>query len=118
MFFGEEAKCSACHKRGGRGGEIGPDLSDLAGRDAAEIYREIAEPGALIKPEYLPYTLALKDGQIAVGVVRAEGADALRVLDNNGKILVIRRSEVEELRPEHVDHACRPRGCVGRGSDP
>jgi putative heme-binding domain-containing protein len=99
VFFGEEAKCSSCHKVRGKGGDVGPDLGDRAGRDPAELYRDIADPSAVIKPEYMPYTVALKDGQVAVGVVRAEGADAIRVLDTNGKATIIKRSEIEELRP-------------------
>ena len=35
-----------------RGATVGPDLSKLAGRDPATVYREIAEPGAVIRPEY------------------------------------------------------------------
>jgi putative heme-binding domain-containing protein len=98
VFFSDEAKCSVCHKVRGRGGDAGPDLGNLVGRDPAEIYREIADPSAVIKPEYTPFTVALKGGQVAVGVVRAEGADAIRVLDANGKPTLIPRTSIEELR--------------------
>ena len=99
VFNGAEAKCSACHQVGGRGGQTGPALDDLADRDPASVYRDIAEPSAVIDPDYLPYTVALKDGRVAAGVVRAEGADAIRVHDVNGRATIIPRSEVEELRP-------------------
>ena len=99
IFNGAEAKCLACHRIRGKGGETGPALDDLAGRDLASVYRDIAAPSTLIDPEYLPYTVALKDGRVASGVVRAEGADAIRVYDVNGQGTVIPRSEIEELRP-------------------
>ncbi len=99
VFFSEEAQCSKCHKIQGEGSEVGPDLSELADRDPATIYADIANPSARIHPDYVPFTVALKDGQVAVGVVKAEGADAIRVLDNNAKISTYPRSEVEELRP-------------------
>ena len=43
--------------------------------------------------------MTLKDGRVAMGVVRAEGADALKVGDIDAKQTVIPRAEVEEIRP-------------------
>ena len=54
--------------------------------------------GLPIVPEYLTYTVARKDGQIAVGVVHAEGVDAVRVFDINGNATVIPKVEIEEMR--------------------
>ena len=99
IFFGEEAKCSTCHKARGRGGEVGPALDAQAGRDPAAVFRDINEPSAVILPDYLPYTVALKDGRVAAGLVRAEGPDGVKVIDNAAKATVVQRSEVEELRP-------------------
>jgi putative heme-binding domain-containing protein len=99
VFYSEESKCATCHKIRGKGGDVGPDLSNLASRDAALIFRDINEPSATINPEFVPYTVALKDGQIFAGVARAEGADQLRILDTNAKATLVKRSEIEELRP-------------------
>jgi len=99
VFHGDQAKCATCHAVRGRGGAIGPDLSELAGRDRAWVYRNIAEPSASIHPEYVSFTVALKDGRIAMGVVRAEGADAIKVGDIDAKQTLIPRAEVEEIRP-------------------
>ena len=99
VFHGEQAKCANCHKVRGKGGVIGPDLSNLAGRDRAWVYQNIIEPSASIHPEYVSHTVAMKDGRIAMGVVRAEGADALKVGDIDAKQTIIPRAEVEEIRP-------------------
>ncbi len=99
VFRGETAKCSSCHQIGGQGVAIGPALDSQADREPAAIYRDIAEPSAVIHPAYLPFTVALKNGQVLVGVVRAEGADKLRVLDISAQETLVPRSEVEELRP-------------------
>ncbi|CAN5640581.1 hypothetical protein BH23PLA1_BH23PLA1_10620 [soil metagenome] len=100
VYFGDQGKCSACHQVNGRGETIGPDLSAIATKyDAAEIYREIESPSAVIHPDYLPYTVAAVDGRVAVGIVRAEGPDAIRIADVDARVTTMLRSEVEEIQP-------------------
>ena len=99
VFLGEQAKCSVCHTVRGKGGTVGPDLSNLAGRDRAWVYQNIVEPSVSLHPAYVTYSVAMKDGQVVMGVVRAEGADSLKVGDNEGKQSVFPRAEVEEIRP-------------------
>ena len=99
VFLGEQSKCANCHRVRGKGGVIGPDLSNLAGRDRAWVYQNIIEPSASIHPEYVSHTVAMKDGRVAMGVVRAEGEDALKVSDIDAKQTVIPRAEIEEIRP-------------------
>ena len=99
VFRSEVAKCATCHQVGGIGGLVGPSLDAQAGKDLAAIYQSIAEPSAAIHPDYVPYTVALKGGKVAVGVVRAEGSDKLRVADINAQATIFDKSDVEELRP-------------------
>src|SRR5262249_37663523 len=44
IFYGEQAQCSKCHTVHGRGGDIGPDLSNLVHRDYASVLRDITFP--------------------------------------------------------------------------
>ena len=112
VFFGEQGKCSACHRAGDRGGEVGPDLSDVGDRlDLGAIYRAIDAPSAAIPPEYLPYAVALIDGRVFVGVVRAEGPEAIRVIDADANATLIRREMLEEIRPGAT--SIMPVGLVG-----
>ncbi len=111
VFYGEQAKCSACHKMRGKGGDAGPDLSNLVHRDAASVYRDIAEPSAVIHPDYLPYSVALNDGRVLTGIVRAEGADEIRLTDSAAKASIIKRSDVAELRPSAA--SVMPAGLAG-----
>jgi putative heme-binding domain-containing protein len=99
LFFGDQARCSQCHVFRGQGGKVGPDLTDIGGKGRAEIYRSIAAPSATIEPVYTSYTVATKDGQVVVGVVRAEGNDAVKVTDTNARATVIPRKQIEQIRP-------------------
>jgi putative heme-binding domain-containing protein len=111
VFKSSEARCSACHKVRGQGGTVGPDLSDVGRRDLASVYRDLREPSASIHPDYASYVVALRDGQVVTGIVRAEGAHSIRLIDTDAKERIIRRSEIEELRPTHS--SIMPEGLVG-----
>ncbi len=98
VFFSKEALCSQCHVVRGKGGEVGPDLTQ-AGRQGAEyLYRSLAAPSEIIVPDYVTHTVSLKDGRVAAGIVRAEGLDAIRVIDTEAKSTTYRRDEIEDLR--------------------
>lgn len=116
VFRGEAAKCSTCHRVRGEGGVVGPDLSDLVGRDPAWVSRQVAEPGTSIHPDYASWVVARRDGRIAMGTVRAEGANAIRVADVDAKVTVIPKLEVEELRPSPT--STMPAGLPGAIGEP
>lgn len=99
VFYGDQAKCSSCHAVRGKGAAVGPDLTTQAERTLRDVYRDVAEPSATIHPEFVPYTVALKDGRVLVGIVRAEGAEAIKVTDTEAKSTTVKRDEIEELRP-------------------
>ena len=101
VFYGEQAKCSACHRVRGRGGEIGPDLSNSIHRDLASVHRDIHAPSAAINPDYIAHSVALVDGRVLQGTLRTE-SDRLVVGDTDGRRTVIHRAEVEATTPTSV----------------
>jgi putative heme-binding domain-containing protein len=101
LFYGEQAKCSACHKVRGRGGEIGPDLSNLIHRDYASVFRDVHTPSAAINPDYVAHSVSLNDGRVLQGTLRTEG-DRLVVGDTDGKLASVPRAEVEAVSPSAV----------------
>jgi putative heme-binding domain-containing protein len=111
VFRGDQAKCASCHKVRGQGGDVGPDLSDLVGKPRIDVYRDIYDPSATIRPDYLAYTVATRDGRVVVGTVRAEGADAIRVIDTDAKATVIRRDEIDQFQASPA--SIMPVGLVG-----
>jgi putative heme-binding domain-containing protein len=99
IFFGEQARCSQCHTIGGRGGKSGPDLTEVGRKGRDQVYRGIAAPSAEIAPDYMTYTVAMKDGRVMAGVVRAVGPDTIQVTDTSAKTTTIARSEIDQIRP-------------------
>jgi putative heme-binding domain-containing protein len=101
LFFGDAAACGKCHAVGGRGGAIGPDLSNLPHRDYASVVRDIAEPSFAINPDYVTNIVALADGRVLTGVVRTEG-DRLHIAGGDGAVVTVRREQVERMKPSSL----------------
>ena len=80
IFFDLEGPtpCAKCHTVGDVGGDIGPDLSAIAGtRTAQFIVESILEPSAVIAGGYESVLIQTTDGRILDGVIRRETADSL-----------------------------------------
>lgn len=110
IFNGQVAKCSACHAIHGRGPKLGPELSQLVHRDLASIMRDISEPSAMINPDYVSYTLILNDGRTVSGVLRAEGADSVRLASSEAQETVIPLDTIEEMQPQAI--SMMPKGLL------
>lgn len=115
LFFGAEANCHTCHVIRGKGGHVGPDLSNLPHRDLASLYRDITEPNAVINPDHRGYTARLADGRVLSGLVRSDSADKLRIYDTQGKETVVERSQVKQLRADAI--SIMPEGLAQLGED-
>lgn len=112
LFFGQEAKCATCHAVRGKGAKFAPDLGNLAHRDQTSVLRDIREPSAAINPDYVSYSLALRDGRTLSGIVRAEGLDQLRLLDQEAKETLIPRADVAEIAPNAI--SAMPQGLLDK----
>jgi putative heme-binding domain-containing protein len=67
QLFGE-ARCFACHRFGGEGGALGPDLSGAAGRfNIHDLLESIIEPSKVISDQYADQVITLTDGKVIVG---------------------------------------------------
>ena len=59
----------------------------------------IAAPSAEILPEYRPFTVALHDGRVLAGIVRAQQSDEITVTDTSAKTTALPRDAIEHIRP-------------------
>jgi alcohol dehydrogenase (cytochrome c) len=107
-FFTGQGNCATCHMVRGRGGVLGPDLSDLARerrraqiedaiRDATAHVRHstIAAPDA--SQSFKPASLRMRDGRMLRGLVKYESPFDLGVQGQDGKYHSIVRRDVVSL---------------------
>jgi putative heme-binding domain-containing protein len=102
IFFGEQASCFKCHKRGGEGGTIGADLSNLIYRDYASVLKDINEPSAAINPDHIAYNVQLTDGEVETGVLLKNGDDEVELGQATGKSLKIPKAKVAGMKASAV----------------
>jgi putative membrane-bound dehydrogenase-like protein len=77
LFFNPvAARCGVCHQHEGRGGRIGPDLTNISrSNNRQQIIASILQPSREIAPHYQPWTLTTNDGKTHVGLRKAQGGD-------------------------------------------
>jgi putative heme-binding domain-containing protein len=74
-----EQNCAACHRLGGRGVELGPDLETVRGWDREKIILHILDPNREVAPNYQVYTVELKDGSALAGMITEETAGGIKL---------------------------------------
>jgi putative heme-binding domain-containing protein len=101
FFHSKVALCSTCHRHGGRGTVLGPDLSLIAKQgDRAAILRSILEPHREVAPQFYPSQVKLKDGTEFIGILlRSSSSEVFRDLTGKEKSFpktdVVQRTELK-----------------------
>ncbi len=91
------ASCLRCHQVNGKGGEVGPNLSEIGKLKPTEYLLEsIVDPNAAIAKGFATVQFLLADGTTTAGIVREETAEAFRIITPEAKELVIAKEEIDE----------------------
>lgn len=97
------AQCANCHRFGAEGSDNGPDLTTIAKRfQKREVLESIVHPSQVISDQYATRTVLTEDGGTYAGVVMPGEEHELNLLQSDGKILRLERSNVEEILPNRV----------------
>lgn len=97
-----EKICANCHKLHGKGNVIGPDLTGAERKNRELLIRNIVDPSAMIREQFVTHTVATKDGRVLSGLLAESNADTITLLDANNKRTVLNRSDLEELQESPV----------------
>ena len=98
-FFTGKGNCASCHIVRGRGGSLGPELSNLAReRRTSQIEHALREPGA--SRSFRAVSLRMRDGTTLRGVAKYETPFDLGLIDLDGTFHSIPRQRVAEMTRE------------------
>ena len=107
--------CASCHALRGQGHNVGPNLAALADKPPSDLLLAILDPNLAVEPRFVAYNIETKDGRSLSGIVSAESATTLTLIQGGGVQEKILRSEIEVLRasklslmPEGLEQTMTP----------
>lgn len=104
--------CASCHRLGGFGGNIGPDLSSVGNRfNRAGILEEIIHPSRSISDQYSSYMVTTNNGESHTGQV-VKRQDTVEIYSQNmdQPPTIVQRDQVASI--EEVETSQMPPGLI------
>jgi putative heme-binding domain-containing protein len=92
--------CNVCHRVDGKGGDLGPDLSDMRARSVDYLKESVRNPDAVVVPGFAAVTVVTTAGVSARGVLVGEDGGVVRIREMSGKSRTFPRGEVKDVRRE------------------
>jgi putative heme-binding domain-containing protein len=102
VFASAQFGCMSCHKIGGQGGTVGPDLSEVGKCLTPELIAEaLLWPKRQVVPAYSAFSVALADGRVLQGYKLSETSTEVVLREaTTGVTHKLSRSKIEELREQ------------------
>jgi cytochrome c oxidase cbb3-type subunit 3 len=111
LYHSDRGGCASCHSVAGRGGAIGPDLSDIgARRSVAYLRRALTDPGAEVPQSfnafrndvslplnYLFLRAVPRNGEAVAGVRVNEDTFSVQIRDLGGRVHSFAKAELAAL---------------------
>ncbi len=92
-----EVSCVRCHKAGGEGGEVGPELTGVGTRKTREyILESIVYPNKNIAAGFENVLVTMKDGAIYAGLIKSETDAEIEVNSPEDGILKLKKADIKE----------------------
>ena len=108
--------CVSCHKLGGVGQEIGPDLTKLDEKwKSLDVLKELIDPSARINEKYQTFVFQTESGQMITGLVLSETPDTVKVIENpllKAEPIELKKSEITARKKSEV--SIMPKGLLDK----
>jgi cytochrome c oxidase cbb3-type subunit III len=97
--FTGKGGCLKCHMLNGKGGTIGPDLSNIGAQVTLKRLRESLTQERPIPPDYRPIKVVTRNGKTVEGIAKNEDAFSIQILDYQDKLHLYDTNELREIIP-------------------
>lgn len=108
--------CATCHKLGGVGQNVGPDLMSVGDKSAQGLLTAMLDPNRAVETRYINYAASTKKGLTYTGILSAETSTTITLTANDGKLHQLLRNELDDLSstgksmmPEGLEKDMSPR---------
>ena len=108
-----DERCAVCHRFGGIGKDVGPDLTTIISRfKKKDILESVLWPSRVISDQYQAEMFELNDGKIVSGLIVRENATAVlvRTADAPDKPVAVPKAQIANRAPSTV--SVMPEGLV------
>jgi putative heme-binding domain-containing protein len=117
LFFdaAQQWSCRACHSFQGQGGKLGPDLSQMSGKTARELFQSIIFPQTAVEVAYATLAITTREGERMVGLKREEDDETIKVFDASSLPPVSRTfQKAEVVKIERLNTSVMPADYASR----
>jgi putative heme-binding domain-containing protein len=97
-----EKHCANCHKLHGQGAAVGPDLTGAERKNRELLVRNVVDPSAMVREQYITHVAATSDGRVLTGLLAESNEQTVSLLDAKNKLTVLNREDLEELKESPV----------------
>ncbi|GAB5403283.1 MAG: PQQ-dependent sugar dehydrogenase [Aureliella sp.] len=95
----QASQCRNCHRIGGRGASIGPDLDGIgAKRTKADLLESLLDPSGRIEQEFQSTALLTVEGDAIVGLKVKQDAKSMTLRSADGKEHIVLLAEVDSQK--------------------
>jgi cytochrome c oxidase cbb3-type subunit 3 len=105
-IFAGKGGCLKCHMLNGKGGSVGPDLSNIGAQVTLKHLRESLTQDGPVPHDYRPITISTKSGETVEGIAKNEDAFSLQMLDLHDRLRLYDKSELTSV--EHGKKSLMP----------
>ena len=89
--------CARCHRVGGQGSRIAPDLSDIGvARSAGSLLRSLTDPTSQMMPINRPVHIVTRDGRVIDGRRLNEDTYTVQLIDDQEKLVSLTKADLRE----------------------
>lgn len=97
-LFETKGNCVKCHMVNGRGGIVGPDLSNLGSeRSLAAIRDNLTVPKPVPPRGFQPVTVVTTAGKQIVGVVKNQHNTSFQIIGTDEKLYLLTREQIKSI---------------------
>lgn len=93
-----EKNCAKCHRAGGVGFEIGPNLAAMRARGKSAILANVLDPNLEVNPQFVNYIVETADGRTHTGMLANETETSITLKQENNKTTTLLKSDIEAIK--------------------
>jgi putative membrane-bound dehydrogenase-like protein len=108
-------RCASCHRLGGEGHDVGPDLDGAGKKTREELVASILDPNRSTAAGFTAYVVTLRTGRVITGIVRSETSSAVTLRGSGGVEEGVERADIDtiastgaSLMPEGLEAVISP----------